>query len=90
MNSSMDEMPESGKAIMEAIESQLKDEDFPEVMETLQRLMDGGEDRENALRYIASAFSVEIFEALKNSNPYDEERYKRHLEMLPNLSFLDE
>ena len=49
-------------------------------------LMAMGESRENAIRYIAGALSVEIFEAMKNKSPYDEERYIKNLKALPKLS----
>ena len=75
----------AGEAIVEAIENQLKENDPRETKRTLKRLMKMGETRENAIRYIASALSVEIFEALKNGSPYDEERYIRNLKALPKL-----
>jgi hypothetical protein len=74
-----------GEAIIETIENQLRDNDPPETKKTLERLMLSGESRENAMRYIASALSVEIFEALKNETPYDEGRYLMNLKKLPEL-----
>ena len=44
-----------------------------------------GESRENAIRHIAGALSVEIFEAMKNQFPYDKERYIKNLKALPKL-----
>lgn len=77
----------AGEAIIEAVENQLADNNPPETRQTLERLMASGESRENALRYIASALSVEIFEALKNSTPYNEERYIKNLKGLPELPY---
>ncbi len=77
----------AGVAMIEAVENQIRDNKPPETRETLERLMTIGESRENAMRYIASALSVEIFEALKNKTPYDEERYLKNLKNLPKLPY---
>ncbi|GMQ92294.1 MAG: hypothetical protein BMS9Abin11_1616 [Gammaproteobacteria bacterium] len=75
----------AGEAIVEAVENQLRGNDPPEALHTLDRLMANGESRENAVRYIACALSVEIFETIKNQSPYDEERYIKNLKALPKL-----
>ena len=75
----------AGEALVEAVENQIQDNDPPETKMTLERLMSLGESRENAMRYIASVLSIEIFEALKNKSPYNEERYLRNLGNLGNL-----
>lgn len=80
----------AGLAIIEAVENQLTSGEPPETRETLERLMALGEDRENAIKFIASAMVVEVFGALKHSQPYDEKRYISNLNKLPDLSFLDE
>ncbi len=80
----------AGEAMVEAIENQLRDNNPPEASQALERLMSMGESRENAIRFIASAFSIEIFEALQNHLPYDEERYASNLNALPELPFDDE
>lgn len=77
----------AGEAMIEAVENQIKDNEPPETKQTLERLMSMGETRENAMRYIASALSVEIFEALKNQNSYDEKRYVKNLKALPKLPY---
>jgi uncharacterized protein YoaH (UPF0181 family) len=75
----------AGEAIVEAVENQLRENNPPEALRTLNRLMANGESRENAIRYIACALSVEIFETIKNQSPYDEERYIKNLKALPKL-----
>lgn len=77
----------AGVAMIEAIENQIRDNKPPETREALERLMAIGESKENAMRYIASALSIEIFEALKNNTPYDEERYLKNLKNLPKLPY---
>ena len=77
----------AGEAIVEAIENQISEDNPPETKTTLVRLIALGESRENAIRYIASAFSVEIFDALKNKNVFNEKRYISNLKALPELPF---
>ncbi len=80
----------AGEAIVEAVENQLRENKPPETKRTLRRLMALGESRENAIRSMASALSVEVFEALKNQSPYDEARYLKNLKALPTLPFDDD
>ena len=75
----------AGEAMVEVVENQIRDNDPPETRTTLERLISLGESRENAMRYIASVLSIEIFEALKNKTPYNEERYLTNLRNLPEL-----
>ena len=77
----------AGEAIVEAVENQIHDNNPPEVKQALERLIGLGESRENAIRYIASTFSVEIYEAMKYLAPYDEARYIKNLNALPKLPF---
>lgn len=75
------------EAIFAAIENQIRERTPPEVELALQRLMASGEPRDNALRYIACALSVEFFEILHNDALYDEVRYVRNLRALPQLPY---
>jgi len=75
----------AGEAIIEALETQLKENNPPETRHTLERLMGLGESRENAMRYIACAFTVELSEVLNKTSPYDEQRYIDNLKALPTL-----
>ena len=77
----------AGEAIVEAIENQIRENNPPEVKQALKRLLGLGESRENAIRYIASTFSVEIYETMKHLTPYDEVRYIKNLNALPKLPF---
>ena len=80
----------AGEAIVEAVENQLDDNNPPETKQTLDRLIESGESRENAIRYITCALSVEIFGALKNKEPYNNERYINNLKALPELPWKDD
>jgi uncharacterized protein with ATP-grasp and redox domains len=75
----------AGEGIVEAIENQIRDNDPPETRITLDRLMSLGESRNNAMRYIGSVFAQEVYEILRNKEPYNEERYLANLRNLPEL-----
>lgn len=75
----------AGEAIVQVVENQIADNNPPETKEALERLMENGETRENAMRYIASVLSIEIFGALKHQEPYNNERYLKNLKALPVL-----
>ena len=80
----------AGRAILEAVENQLEANDPPKVRETLKRLISDGIDRDEALKYIACAFSVEIFGAMKHSEPYNPTRYDTNLDRLPEMPWEEE
>lgn len=73
----------AGALIIEIVENQLEDNDPPETKETLERLVSEGESRDNAIRHIACALTIEIFGALKHQQTFDLQRYTRNLKALP-------
>ena len=80
----------AGAEILLAVEKQLAENKPPQVAWTLERLLAEGIEREEALKYIACALSIEIFEVLKHGATYDEARYLRNLARLPELPWEDE
>ena len=87
---SSDTPNEAGMAILEAVESQLESNEPPKARETLNRLMAEGIEKKEALKYIACALSVEIFGALKHSEPFNPERYDKNLDGLPDMPWEDD
>lgn len=77
----------AGEALVEAIENQIRDGHPAETGRTLKRLMALGESRENAIRYIGCVLAVEVFEILENETSFDEARYVRNLQALPELPY---
>ena len=75
------------EVIFDTIENQIRDGQPPATAATLQRLMDDGMSRELALRYIGCVLSVELFEIVKHSKPFDNARYVSNLEALPELPY---
>ena len=70
-------------AMLEAIEAQLRGDDPPETRKTLERLMQQGLSREQAMKAIAGALIREVFSVLKHGSAYDRERYVANLKRLP-------
>jgi len=75
----------AGEALIETIENQLRLNDPPEAREALERLLDLGETRENAMRYLGSVLATEVFYTLKNNEAFNRERYVGNLRALPEL-----
>ena len=53
------------------------------------RLMMTGTPREDAIAAMACALAVEVFDVMKNGAEFNQKRYAEHLEMLPDLSFME-
>jgi len=79
----------AGEGIIEAIETQIRDNDPPETRITLDRLMSLGESRNNAMRFIGAVMAQEMFELLQNKQQYNEDRYVANLKNLPEMPFDD-
>ena len=77
--------PHLQRAILEVVENQLRDGTPPETRSTLERLMADGRSREEAVKLIGCVVSTEIFDVLKNQEPYNETRYVAALRALPKL-----
>lgn len=76
-------------ALLEIVETQLRDGTPPEIRATLDRLIAEGYTRERAVELIACVVLVEANDVLKSGTPYDEARYVSGLRALPQLP-LDE
>jgi len=55
----------------------------PQIGETMKRLMTAGHSEEEAKRLIACVVSAEIFDALKQQQPFNLERFVKALDKLP-------
>jgi hypothetical protein len=77
-------------AILEVVDTQLRDGIPPETRATLKRLMDDSIPEKEARELIACVVSTEIFDVLKSGQPYQEERYVAGLRALPRLPWQNE
>lgn len=87
----MSEQPEfiDEATLIEVIENQLADGQPLKTKETLMRLMMTGTAREDAVAMMACAVSIEIFDVMKNQGEFNQKRYAEHLDMLPDLGFME-
>lgn len=72
-------------AVMEVVNNQLRDRDPPETKATFDRLLAEGHDEDEARRLIGCVVVSEIFDIMKNNEPYDAKRYAQALARLPKL-----
>ena len=70
------------RAILEVVENQLRDNKPPETRETFERLLRKGYSEEDAKKLIGTAVVFEVFNVLKEQEPYNEKRYIRALKEL--------
>jgi len=73
------------RAVLDAVENQLRENSPPEAKATFERLIAAGYSKADAKRFIACALVIEIFDVLKSEKPYDEARYLSNLARLPEL-----
>lgn len=87
----MEEGSEIAKeTIFEVIENQMRDNTPPITNETYKRLKSDGYAHTETMKLIGCALSSEIFEVMKNKQPFDESRYTNNLKALPKLPWDDE
>ena len=72
-------------AILEVINTQVRDNDPPETKQTLIRLRDQGFSEEEALKLIGYVVASEVFSVLKENRQYDRAKYLAALNNLPRL-----
>jgi hypothetical protein len=77
-------------AVLEIIDNQLRDNDPPEVRQTLDRLIAGGFTEARARLYMGAAVLFEMNEVLRTRAPYQKDRYVAILKRLPELPGKDD
>ena len=71
------------KAILEVINTQIRDNDPPETKQTYERLQREGFSERDARKLIGYVVASEVFAVLKENRRYDREKYIAALKMLP-------
>lgn len=71
------------KAILEVVQTQLRDNDPPETRKTLERLMNEGFTEQEAMKLIGYVAANEVFAVIKEGRPYNEKKYLAALQALP-------
>ena len=75
---------------LEAVDTQLRDNDPPETRQTFDRLRAEGITEKDAKLLIGSVIAAETYEIMKSGTPFNKERFIRNLDRLPDQTFLDE
>lgn len=72
---------------LEAVETQLRDNNPPETRQTFDRLRALDVSDEDAKLLIGSVVAVETYEIMKSGKKFDLERFVRNLNRLPDQTF---
>jgi len=82
----MDEVnPALGEEMKEVVRRQINSNDPPETKQTYDRLIKEGFPKEEVMRQLAVVVAAEIFDVMKNGESFNQERYIKKLNDLPNL-----
>ena len=76
--------PALTSAILEVVDTQLRENTPPETRQTFERLLRTGYAREDARRLIGNVVAQEIFQVLQRGEVYNEQRYLAALQGLPD------
>ncbi len=71
-------------ALLDVVETQIRDNTPPEARRTFERLVAAGYTPADARRLIGNVVAQEIFQVIQNGAAYDEQRYITALEGLPD------
>jgi hypothetical protein len=67
------------------VEEQLRQNSPPETATTLKRLMTEGYSRDHAVELISVLVATEMFDVMKQQQPFNHERFVSRLHKLPDL-----
>ena len=82
--------PVLNAAIMKVVDNQLRSNDPPQTGQTLKCLVATGHSEKEAKRLIACVVSAEIFDVLKQQQPFNLERFVKGLDNLPAIPWDEE
>jgi hypothetical protein len=72
-------------AILEVINTQIRENDPPETKQALVRLQDQGFSEQEALKLIGYVVASEVFSVLREERQYNKKKYAEALNNLPRL-----
>jgi len=75
--------PRLKASFLQVVDTQLDSNDPPETRQTFDRLVAQGISQTDAKLYIAQAVCIEVFSVLKNKTPFNQTRYVKNLQRLP-------
>jgi hypothetical protein len=81
----MDETnPTLREEMKKVVRNQIRQNDPPETKQTYDRLIREGFPIDEVMRQLAEVVMAEIYDVTKNKEPFNQERYIRRLNNLPN------
>ncbi len=80
--------PAAKAAILQALDNQLRHNNPPETRATYERLKAEGIDEEETRRLLACVIAVEIFDVMKNKEPFNLDRFTKRLSTLPEMPWM--
>ena len=75
--------PALGEEMKEVVRRQISSHDPPETKQTYDRLIKQGIAKDEVIRLLAVVLAAEIFDIMKENEPFNLERYIRRLDKLP-------
>ena len=80
----MDETnPLLGEEMKKVVRNQIRQNDPPETKQTYDRLIKEGFPKDEVMRQLAVVVAAEIYDVMKNKEPFNQERYIKRLNDLP-------
>ena len=73
------------ESMLAVVENQLRENNPPETKQTLKRLLNEGFDEKEAKQLLASVVAAEVYEVMKAKQPFDQTRFVKALNRLPDL-----
>lgn len=85
MTNDADEAKAAGEGMRQAVREQIESGEPAEAKLTWERLRALGMRDDEALEFMAAAFTAEVFEMLRDESGFDMKRYEGRLRELPKL-----
>ena len=86
----MKENPRAKKAVLDAVKEQLSSPEAPYVKEAYDRLQSEGFEEEEIMKMLGAVLAVEMWEMNVQGREFDEPGYIERLNVLPDMSWIDE
>jgi hypothetical protein len=75
--------PLLGEEMKKIVRNQIRQNDPPETKQTYDRLIKEGFPKDEVMRQLAAVVAAEIYDVMKNKEPFNQERFVRRLNDLP-------
>ena len=71
--------PLLGEEMKKVVRNQIRENDPPETKQTYDRLIKVGFPKDEVMRQLAVVVAAEIYDVMKNKEPFNQERYIKRL-----------